>query len=52
MMNKKPELPPIKNHKNPVDGKDRAFVLDAGVDERTGLPFPKKVKVKSSPPLA
>jgi hypothetical protein len=49
MMNEKPELPPKKNHKNPVDGKDRS-VLDAGVDEGTGLPFPKRVKVESSPP--
>jgi hypothetical protein len=51
MMNEKPELPPIKKQKKTADGKDR-FVLDAGVDIRTGLPVQKRVKVESSPPSA
>ena len=51
MMNKKPDVPHIKNDTKPVVGKESYF-LDAKPAPGIGLSSPERVKVKSPPSSA
>jgi hypothetical protein len=51
IMNEQPEVPPMKNKEEQVDGK-KSYTLDTEPDTRTGISWPKGIKVKSPPPPA